>query len=121
VVASGTDLGFEVELFKAADKLRGNLEPSEYKHVALGLIFLKYISDAFDSQHAKLETEDQFSKFKFCVNELERLHFRPRSGVRSRMSRLGREVSSEAATHCRVTEVSIDNPADPILCTSSSY
>jgi len=58
VVASGTDLGFEVELFKAADKLRGNLEPSEYKHVALGLIFLKYISDAFDSQHAKLETEE---------------------------------------------------------------
>ena len=56
MVASGTDLGFEVELFKAADKLRGNLEPSEYKHVALGLIFLKYISDAFDSQHAKLET-----------------------------------------------------------------
>ena len=55
---SGTDLGFEAELFKAADKLRGNLEPSEYKHVALGLIFLKYVSDAFDLQHAKLETEE---------------------------------------------------------------
>ncbi len=40
------DLGFEADLFKAADKLRGNLEPSEYKHVALGLIFLKYISEA---------------------------------------------------------------------------
>jgi hypothetical protein len=35
---SGSDLGFEADLFKAADKLRGNLEPSEYKHVALGLI-----------------------------------------------------------------------------------
>lgn len=35
-------LGFEAELFKAADKLRGNMEPSDYKHVALGLIFLKY-------------------------------------------------------------------------------
>ncbi len=55
---SGTDLGFEAELFKAADKLRGNLEPSEYKHVALGLIFLKYVSDAFDLQHAKLEAEE---------------------------------------------------------------
>lgn len=32
---SGSDLGFEADLFKAADKLRGNLEPSEYKHVAL--------------------------------------------------------------------------------------
>ncbi|WP_242218949.1 type I restriction-modification system subunit M [Shinella zoogloeoides] len=52
------DLGFTVELFKAADKLRGNLEPSEYKHVALGLIFLKYISDAFDGLHAKLEADE---------------------------------------------------------------
>lgn len=51
------DLGFTAELFKAADKLRGNLEPSEYKHVALGLIFLKYISDAFDGLHAKLEAD----------------------------------------------------------------
>jgi type I restriction enzyme M protein len=54
----GGDLDFEAELFKAADKLRGNLEPSEYKHVALGLIFLKYISDAFELQHAKLEQEE---------------------------------------------------------------
>ncbi|MEY9532867.1 type I restriction-modification system subunit M [Sinorhizobium fredii] len=52
------DLSFTAELFKAADKLRGNLEPSEYKHVALGLIFLKYISDAFDGLHAKLEADD---------------------------------------------------------------
>ena len=55
---TGGDLGFEADLFKAADKLRGNLEPSEYKHVALGLIFLKYISEAFEAQHARLETED---------------------------------------------------------------
>jgi len=52
------DLGFEAELFKAADKLRGNLEPSEYKHVALGLIFLKYISEAFEAQYEKLQAED---------------------------------------------------------------
>lgn len=52
------DLGFTAELFKAADKLRGNLEPSEYKHVALGLIFLKYISDAFDGLHAKLSADE---------------------------------------------------------------
>ena len=52
------DLGFTAELFKAADKLRGNLEPSEYKHVALGLIFLKYISDAFEGLHAKLKADE---------------------------------------------------------------
>ena len=55
---SGSDLGFEAELFKAADKLRGNLEPSEYKHVALGLIFLKYISEAFEHHRAKLMQEE---------------------------------------------------------------
>ena len=52
-------LGFEAELFKTADKLRGNMEPSDYKHVALGLIFLKYISDAFEAKHQALLAEDQ--------------------------------------------------------------
>jgi len=52
------NLGFESELFKAADKLRGNMEPSDYKHVALGLIFLKYISDAFEAKHEALLIED---------------------------------------------------------------
>jgi len=52
------DLGFESELFKTADKLRGNMEPSDYKHVALGLIFLKYISDAFEARHTALLAED---------------------------------------------------------------
>ncbi len=46
----GANLGFEATLFLAADKLRGNMEPSDYKHVALGLIFLKYISDAFEAK-----------------------------------------------------------------------
>ena len=53
-----SDLDFTAELFKAADKLRGNLEPSEYKHVALGLIFLKYISDAFDARYQELLGEE---------------------------------------------------------------
>src|SRR5690606_6566210 len=51
---NGASLGFEAELFKAADKLRGNMEPSDYKHVVLGLIFLKYISDAFEARHQAL-------------------------------------------------------------------
>lgn len=50
----GGDLGFEAELFKAADKLRGNMEPSDYKHVTLGLIFLKHISDSFEAKRAEL-------------------------------------------------------------------
>jgi hypothetical protein len=55
--ARGGDLGFEAELFKAADKLRGNMEPSDYKHVALGLIFLKHISDSFEAKRARLLAE----------------------------------------------------------------
>jgi hypothetical protein len=55
---NGANLGFEAQLFLAADKFRGNLEPSDYKHVALGLIFLKYISDAFEAKRAALHAED---------------------------------------------------------------
>ncbi len=53
----GATLGFEAKLWAAADALRGSMDPGEYKHVVLGLIFLKYISDAFEEQHAKLEAE----------------------------------------------------------------
>lgn len=55
---NGANLGFEAEMFKAADKLRGNMEPSDYKHVVLGLVFLKYISDAFEAKHAALQADD---------------------------------------------------------------
>src|SRR6266702_3564198 len=48
----------ERELFLAADKLRKNLEPSDYKHVVLGLIFLRHISLAFEARHEALLAED---------------------------------------------------------------
>lgn len=54
---NGANLGFENELWRAADALRSNMDAAEYKHVVLGLIFLKYISDAFEEQHAKLEAD----------------------------------------------------------------
>ncbi len=49
----------EKQLFKAADKLRKNIDAAEYKHVVLGLIFLKYISDAFEELYARLKTEEE--------------------------------------------------------------
>jgi len=55
---NSANLGFEAQLFLAADKLRKNLEPSDYKHVALGLIFLKHISNAFEAKRAALLAED---------------------------------------------------------------
>ncbi len=51
---NGATLGFEAKMFAAADKLRGHMDPAEYKHVVLGLIFLKYISDAFEDRHTAL-------------------------------------------------------------------
>ena len=51
------NLGFEAKLWAAADALRNNMDAAEYKHVVLGLIFLKYISDAFEAKHAELEAE----------------------------------------------------------------
>jgi type I restriction enzyme M protein len=48
------NIGFEAKLWLAADKLRNNMDAAEYKHVVLGLIFLKYISDSFEEHRAKL-------------------------------------------------------------------
>ncbi len=47
----------EKQLWKAANKLRKNIDAAEYKHVVLGLIFLKYISDAFEDLYTKLKAE----------------------------------------------------------------
>ena len=55
--STAANLGFEAKLWAAADALRNNMDAAEYKHVVLGLIFLKYISDAFEEQHAQLLAE----------------------------------------------------------------
>ena len=59
VKGNGANLGFEEKLWKAADKLRNNMDAAEYKHVVLGLIFLKYISDAFEELHAQLANDSE--------------------------------------------------------------
>ena len=54
----GSDaLGFESDLWASANKMRGNMDAAEYKHVVLPLVFLKYISDAFEDTHARLTEE----------------------------------------------------------------
>src|SRR5438067_12916011 len=52
--SNSANIGFEQKLWLAADKLRSTMDAAEYKHVVLGLIFLKYISDSFEEHHAKL-------------------------------------------------------------------
>ncbi len=51
----GATTGYEAELWKMADSLRGSMDAAEYKHVVLGLIFLKYVSDAFEELHEHLQ------------------------------------------------------------------
>jgi type I restriction enzyme M protein len=55
--SNASTLGFEAKLWAAADALRNNMDAAEYKHVVLGLIFLKYISDAFEAKHTELEAQ----------------------------------------------------------------
>lgn len=63
-------IGFEEKLWLAADKLRGSIDAAEYKHVVLGMLFLKYISDAFQSRREELEilAKDESSDW-FCPDE----------------------------------------------------
>jgi len=55
---TGSNLGFEERLWTAADKLRGTMDASEYKHVVLGLIFLKYISDTFEEFYNRIKQQE---------------------------------------------------------------
>lgn len=55
--SNGAVLGFEEKLWQAADKQRGHMDAGEYKHVVLGLVFLKYISDAFQERYEALQNE----------------------------------------------------------------
>ena len=64
------NLGFEEQIWKAADILRGNMDAAEYKHVVLGLIFLKYISDAFEERYRYLEADDDDVEDKDAYKEV---------------------------------------------------
>src|SRR3990172_10132613 len=55
--ANETGIGFEDTLWAAADKLRGTVDAAEYKHVVLGLLFLKYVSDGFETRREALKIE----------------------------------------------------------------
>jgi len=66
---NGARLGFEAELWLAAEKQRGHMDAAEYKHVVLGLIFLKYISDAFEEHRASLQQDFTDPASEWFVSE----------------------------------------------------
>jgi type I restriction enzyme M protein len=58
--SNSASIGFEETLWAAADKMRNNMDPAEYKHVVLGLIFLKYISDSFEETATKIKADPDY-------------------------------------------------------------
>lgn len=67
--SNGANLGFEATLWAAADKLRANMDAAEYKHVVLGLIFLKYVSDAFSERYEQLKLWSEDPKSDYYIKD----------------------------------------------------
>ena len=104
-------LGFEATLWSAAEKLKGNMDAGEYKHVVLGLIFLKYISDAFEEKHAALakdksadaEDRDEYTADNiFWVNKIARWSYLQ---GRAKQATIGKDLDDA------MVAVEKDNPA----------
>ena len=68
--SNSASIGFEQQIWSAAEILRGNIDAAEYKHVVLGLIFLKYISDKFDLRYLELESDDDDVEDKDAYTEV---------------------------------------------------
>jgi len=95
--SNGGDLGFEATLWQAADKLRSNMDASEYKHVVLGLIFLKYISDTFETHRAKLLAgEGDYAGAEEVEDDGE--------AFEDKMARLTKELGGQFAESARLEE-----------------
>lgn len=91
------ELGFEEKLWAAADKLRSNMDASEYKHVVLGLIFLKYISDAFGEVYEELkkdptsdpeDVDEYIARRAFWVPKEARWHYLTKNAKKPEIGKL---------------------------------
>jgi type I restriction enzyme M protein len=111
--SGGGDLGFEDKLFQAADKLRNNMDAAEYKHVVLGLIFLKYISDAFEELHARLvvaadKGADPESKDEYVA---ERVFWVPKEARWSRIQASAKQPGIGQLIDDAMVALEHDNPS----------
>jgi type I restriction enzyme M protein len=111
--SSGGDLGFEDKLFRAAIKLWPMMDAAEYKHVVLGLIFLKYVSDAFLELHARLEGQraegaDPESKDEYVA---ERVFWVPKEARWSFIQGKAKQPSIGQLLDDAMVAIERDNPA----------
>ena len=105
--------GYESELWKMADALRGSMDAAEYKHVGLGLIFLKYISDAFEEAHARLEAEQAQGADPEDPDEYraQSIFWVPREARWQHLRDQARQPSIGRLVDDAMTTVERDNPA----------
>ncbi len=108
---SAAVLGFEEKLWEAADTLRGSMDPGEYKHVVLGLIFLKYISDAFEQRRAALlsiKNADPEDKDEYTA---ENVFWVPRDARWSALQKVGRNDRIGKLIDDAMEAIEKENPA----------
>ena len=93
---TGATTGYEAELWRMADALRGSMDAAEYKHVVLGLIFLKYISDAFEETPASNASGPKAPTRKTRTNTAPRTSSGCRPRRAGRISKPGRDSPTSA-------------------------
>ena len=110
--ASAATTGYEAELWRAANALRGSVDAAEYKHIVLGLIFLKYISDAFEEHHAAVlaeygeeEAEDR------DVYTADNIFWVPQAARWERLKEQARQPDIGRLVDDAMAAVESDNPA----------
>lgn len=104
---SAANLGFAAKLWLAADKLRNIMAAAEYKHVVLGLIFLKYVSDSFKELRTKLLERNQSLRalFEWGVNEELLATTRPCGHSRGGGRRLSRGSAQQACVRRKASSL----------------
>ena len=109
----GAITGHEGELWRMADALRGSMDAAEYKHVVLGLIFLKYISDAFEEMHARLEAEQDEGADPEDPDEYraENIFWVPPEARWGRLKAQARQPAIGRLVDDAMTAIERDNPA----------
>ena len=113
VASQGATTGYEAELWRMADALRGLMDAAEYKHVVLGLIFLKYISDAFEERHTQLEREQAEGADPEDPDEYraESIFWVPREARWGHLKAQARQPTSGQIVDAAMAAIEPDNPA----------
>ena len=105
------EIGFEEQIWKAADKLRGNIDASEYKNVVLCLIFLKYISDKFDQKHQELVDEGEGFEEDRDEYLAENIFFVPESARWSHLLNQAKQTNIGMIVDAAMAAIETDNPS----------